>query len=233
MPAHRFAYRGTRLLFATLLASLLILSCATAQADDHGGKVVGGYFEEWSIYFANFNIANLQTNGVADKLTHLNYAFSGVSSTGCFIADPWADYQTPYLPTITGPYTGPLYGNFAALQQLKQLHPNLKVLISLAGAEGFSTAASTAAGRRLSPPPVSTCSSMETLSPESRPPGSSTASTSTGNFPLPPTSRTSHSCFRSSAANSMRSAAQTIASTCSPCLVLPGNRTSPTSTWRR
>jgi chitinase len=45
------------------------------------------------------------------------------------------------------PYTGPLYGNFAALQQLKQLHPNLKVLISLAGAPGFSAAASTASGR--------------------------------------------------------------------------------------
>jgi chitinase len=119
-----------------------------ALADDHRGKVVGGYFEEWSIYFAGFNIANLQNNGVADRLTHLNYAFGGVSSTGCFIADSWADYQTPFLPTITGPYTGPLLGNFAALQQLKQLHPNLKVLISLLGADAFSVAASSAAGRQ-------------------------------------------------------------------------------------
>jgi len=101
-----------------------------------------------SIYFANFNIANLQNNGVADRLTHLNYAFSGVSSTGCFIAGSWADYQTPFLPTITGPYTGPLYGNFAALQQLKQLHPNLKVLISLAVPTASPVAASTAAGRQ-------------------------------------------------------------------------------------
>jgi len=138
---------ATRLSLLLMLGALILTACVTALAED-GRKVVGGYFEEWSIYFANFNIANLQANGVADRLTHLNYAFGGVNSTGCFIADSWADYQTPYLPTITGPYTGPLYGNFAALQQLKQLHPNLKVLISLAGAAGFSAAAATDAGRQ-------------------------------------------------------------------------------------
>jgi chitinase len=140
--------RFLTLLFSRLfLTALVLTACGSALADD-GGKVVGGYFEEWSIYFANFNIANLQNNGVADRLTHLFYAFGGVSSTGCYIADSWADYQSPYLPTITGPYTGPLYGNFAALQQLKQLHPNLKVMISLAGALGFSAAAATDAGRQ-------------------------------------------------------------------------------------
>jgi chitinase len=139
-------------------ALLLLLSLpALSQANDpdrHASKVVGGYFEEWGIYYAGYNVANLQTNGVADKLTHLTYAFGGVTSTGCTIADSWADYQTPYLPSVSGaPYTGPLYGNFAALQQLKQLHPKLKILISLGGASaaatsGFSTAAATAAGRK-------------------------------------------------------------------------------------
>jgi chitinase len=77
------------------------------------------------------------------------YAFGNATPTGCAIADSWADYQSPYLPSVGGePYSGPLYGNFAALQQLKQLHPNLKVLISLAGADGFSAAASTATGRQ-------------------------------------------------------------------------------------
>ena len=148
MRSHSFSRLRPTLLISMLITSLAIATCVTALADDHRDKVVGGYFEEWSIYFANFNIANLQDNGVADRITHLNYAFGGVSSTGCFIADSWADYQTPYLPIITGPYTGPLYGNFAALQQLKQLHPNLKVLISLLGSDGFSAAASTAAGRQ-------------------------------------------------------------------------------------
>jgi chitinase len=134
------------LLSRLLLTVLILTACGTALADD-GSKVVGGYFEEWSIYFANFNIANLQNNGVADRLTHLFYAFGGVNNAGCYIADSWADYQS-HLPSITGPYPGPLYGNFAALQQLKQLHPNLKVLISLAGAPGFSAAAATDSGRQ-------------------------------------------------------------------------------------
>jgi chitinase len=148
MTSHRLARFLTLLLSNLLLGTLVLTACGTALADDDGRKVVGGYFEEWSIYFANFNIANLQNNGVADQHTHLTYAFGGVNDTGCYIADSWADYQTPYLPTITGPYTGPLYGNFAALLQLKQLHPDLKVLISLAGAPGFSSAAATAAGRQ-------------------------------------------------------------------------------------
>jgi chitinase len=119
-------------------------------------KIVGGYFEEWSIYYAGYNIANLQQNGVANKLTHLIYAFADVTSDppACAFADTWADYQTPYLPSVSGsPYSGPLYGNFAAIQQLKQLHPNLKVLMSIGGASAtnttaFSLLASTEAGRR-------------------------------------------------------------------------------------
>jgi chitinase len=131
-----------------VLAVLCLSSIAAAQFHPHP-KVVGGYFEEWSIYGANYNVANLQANGVANRLTHLTYAFGDATASGCAIADSWADYQDPSLPSVTGEaYPGPLYGNFAALQQLKQLHPNLKVLISLAGAPGFSVAASTAAGRQ-------------------------------------------------------------------------------------
>src|SRR5580698_7984303 len=121
------------------------------------GKILGGYFEEWSIYYAGYNIANLQQNGVADKLTHLIYAFANVTTSpapACAIADSWADYSTPYLPSVSGtPYAGPMYGNFAAIQQLKALHPKLKVLMSLGGASAantaaFVTAASTASGRQ-------------------------------------------------------------------------------------
>jgi chitinase len=120
-------------------------------------KVLGGYFEEWGIYYAGYNIANLQQNGVADKLTHLIYAFANVTTSpapSCVIADAWADYQTPYLPSVNGqPYAGPMFGNFAAIQQLKGLHPDLKVLIGLGGAsaantQAFASAASTAAGRQ-------------------------------------------------------------------------------------
>ncbi len=128
-----------------------------AAQDDHRGKILGGYFEEWSIYYAGYNIANLQQNGVADKLTDLIYAFADVTTTpapACAFADTWADYQSPYLPSVNGTaYAGPLYGNFAAIQQLKGLHPKLKVLMSIGGASAtntaaFSAAASTAAGRQ-------------------------------------------------------------------------------------
>src|ERR1700678_1944834 len=149
----------TRLLRVALLTLFALVACISPSfAQNHSqGKIVGGYFEEWSIYYAGYNIANLQQNGVANKLTHLLYAFGNVTTTpapACAIADTWADYQSPYLPSVNGtPYPGPLYGNFAAIQQLKGLHPNLKMLMSLGGASAtntaaFVTAASTASGRQ-------------------------------------------------------------------------------------
>ena len=140
----------------TLSIGLLILSVSVVPSFAQNKKILGGYFEEWSIYYAGYNIANLQQNGVAGQLSHLMYAFANVTSSpsACALADTWADYQSPYLPSVNGqPYTGPLYGNFAAIQQLKGLNPNLKVLISIGGASASNTAAfvadaSTAAGRQ-------------------------------------------------------------------------------------
>jgi chitinase len=151
---------------ATLALLLLASTLPSAAESQDGGKILGGYFEEWSIYYAGYNIANLQQNGVADKLTHLMYAFANVTTTpapACAIADSWADYQTPYLPSVNGtPYPGPMFGNFAAIQQLKQLHPSLKVLMSIGGASAantaaFSAAAATPAGRKAL---ASSCISM-------------------------------------------------------------------------
>jgi chitinase len=146
-----FSPRPRQILLITLLT---VASIVPSFAQE---KILGGYFEEWSIYYADYNIANLQQNGVANSLTHLIYAFGNVTATptpACTFADTWADYQDPYLPSVSGTaYPGPLYGNFAAIQQLKQLHPNLKVLMSLGGASStntaaFQAAASTAAGRQ-------------------------------------------------------------------------------------
>jgi chitinase len=158
---HRLLFKParliTRLSFSCAALMLLVASFAAgarAQSEpalkkSEPPKILAGYFEEWSIYGANYNIANLQQNGVAGKVSHLIYAFANISATtsgtpsaACQIADPWADYQSPYLPSVNGtPYSGPLYGNFAALQQLKELHPNLKILISLGGASAANTAA--------------------------------------------------------------------------------------------
>jgi chitinase len=143
---------------------------ASAQTGNHQGKTLAGYFEEWSIYYANYNLANLESNGSAAKLSHLIYAFGDVSASAtapstntCVIADAWADFEDNNLPPVGGiADTWPLYGNFAEILKLKQLHPQLKTVISLGGASdaeaaAFSTAASTEAGRQAL---VSACINM-------------------------------------------------------------------------
>jgi chitinase len=142
---------------ATLIIALLLawfsLPCG-AQQQSHG-KIFGAYFEEWNIHYSGRNIADLEKNGVASELTHLIYAFGNVttaSAPSCAIADPRDAYQDPAIPIVSDkPFTAPLYGNYGAIQQLKKLHPHLKVLISLGGqlgdSSGWVTASRTAAGR--------------------------------------------------------------------------------------
>jgi chitinase len=140
----------------TLTAFLVFVTCSQLLAQERRhARIFGGYFEEWGINYAGYNIADLQRNGVADELTHLIYAFGNVTPTSpaaCAIADPVAAYQNSKVPSVSGkPYTAPLYGNFGAIQQLEELHPNLKVLISLGGqagnVAGFVTGSATEAGR--------------------------------------------------------------------------------------
>ena len=153
-----------RSVFATVAISLLMSAAsmrAPAQTSDGQSKILAGFFEEWSIYYAGYNLANLESNGSAAKLSHLIYAFGDVSANAtdptqdsCVIADAWADFETPNLPPVGGiADTWPLFGNFAEILKLKQLHPQLKTLISLGGASAaqasaFSTAASTQTGRQ-------------------------------------------------------------------------------------
>ncbi len=148
--------------FALPIASAVLSVALAATAAQPGdawprseAKLLGAYFEEWSIYGANYQIADVQNSGAAAKLDHLLYAFANVDTNGhCAIADPWADYGDSNLRSVSGqPYTAPLYGNFGALQQLKQLNPKLKVLISIGGASAantanFATTAATAQGRQ-------------------------------------------------------------------------------------
>ena len=124
------------------IAALCALSCvvpALAQGARHN-RIFGGYFQEFQISYTGYHIADVQKQGIADDLTHLIYAFGNVTPTAspaCAIADPFAAWQNPAEPSVTGrPYRAPLYGNFGAIQQLKELHPNLKTLISLGGQAG-------------------------------------------------------------------------------------------------
>lgn len=136
------------------LAFVTCVSPSPAQAP-RTDKVIGGYFEEWGIHYGGFTIADLQMNGVANELTHLIYAFGDVTPTStpsCAIEDPAAAYLDASLPSVSGkPYAARPYGNFGAILQLKELHPRLKVLVSLGGqagnAAGWVAAAATPAGR--------------------------------------------------------------------------------------
>jgi len=75
----RFApyVRPIRLTGLLLLLALPLVARESGDDDHHPARVVGGYFEEWSIYFAGFNIANLQA--ALPTLTHLTYAFGSAT----------------------------------------------------------------------------------------------------------------------------------------------------------
>jgi chitinase len=126
---------------AAAFTSMAFAGDGNRDRDDRDqGKVVGAYFEEWSIYYANTRLGLFQKNHAASQLTHLLYAFGGVTSAGCAIADPYADFQfvTAAADAVNGqddviaPGLG--RGNFNQLLELKALHPKLKVLISIGGA---------------------------------------------------------------------------------------------------
>lgn len=159
-----------RLAVAACSLSLLtaFAPAAGASGDDAAGghhrsyKKVG-YFTQWGVYGRDFQVQDLEANGSADKLTHINYAFGNVSAEGkCFTgnvpgeADAWADYVRPLdaensVDGIADTWEQPLAGNFNQLRELKAKHPGLKVLISLGGwswSTHFSDAALTPASRK-------------------------------------------------------------------------------------
>jgi chitinase len=145
--------------FAFGLALILVLSSCgpapdpTLPPDLASDKRVVGYFAQWAAergYFAS--------NIPANKVTHINYAFSNVSEAGeCILGDPAADVERVYsaAESVSGKAdsdeSAALHGNFHQLEELKAKYPYLKVLISIGGwswSENFSNAALTEASRQ-------------------------------------------------------------------------------------
>jgi chitinase len=135
-------------------------SSSAAGARAETGRVVG-YYIQWGIYGRGYTVKNVETSGSADKLTVINYAFGKVAPDAdgnvvCVSGDAWADYQKPWSAdeSVTGkevPWSEPLRGNFQQLKALKELHPALKVLMSLGGwtwSRDFSDAALTKESRQ-------------------------------------------------------------------------------------
>jgi GH18 family chitinase len=109
------------------------------------GKYIIGYYPNW-VAERSVVVKDLP----ADKLTHINYAFSNVSDDGkCILGDPAADVERIFsaAESVSGSddsNPADFHGNFNQLLQLKQRFPHLKVLISIGGwswSGNFSAAA--------------------------------------------------------------------------------------------
>jgi len=116
-----------------------------AQVMPPEGKYIIGYYPAWVAERSVF-VKNIP----ADKLTHINYAFSNVSDDGkCILGDPAADVERIFsaAESVSGSddsKSADFHGNFNQLLQLKQRFPHLKVLISVGGwswSGNFSAAA--------------------------------------------------------------------------------------------
>ena len=121
-----------------------------------------GYFPEWGVYHQpSYDVKSIIDSGAADGLTIIIYAFvvpaPDVSGTVvCQLDDPVAAYQQLYafgrsVDGSTDTLSGSLRGHFNQLRQLKYLHPELKIVVSVGGWLGstwFSDAAATAASRQ-------------------------------------------------------------------------------------
>jgi chitinase len=144
-----------------------VTSAAAGGADRPGApggqyrKV--GYFVQWGIYGRAFFPKNVETTGMAQRLTTIDYAFENVGADGrCFeqngagVGDAFADYQRSYdaassVDGVADVWDQPLRGNFNQLRKLTARHRNLSVLVSIGGwsfSKNFSDAALTPASRR-------------------------------------------------------------------------------------
>jgi chitinase len=148
---------GVAGVFAILTMSLVPAAGAAPRND----KEIVGYFIEWGIYGRNYLVKDIVTSGSAGKLTVINYAFANAAPDAngqvvCKLFDEWADYQVPWTAeqSVNGEavtWPNPILGNFQQLKALKEMVPNIKVLISVGGWTGskyFSDAALTPSSRQ-------------------------------------------------------------------------------------
>ncbi len=144
-----------RALLVVVLLLLSVTACGRERppADPPPAKVVG-YFTNWGVYGRDFQVRDLETRGVAGRLTHLLYAFGKVTGGRCEAADSWSDYRKPIaaVDSVDGAADTPataLRGNFGQLRKLKAKHPGLRILWSFGGwtgSAGFAEAARDPAG---------------------------------------------------------------------------------------
>jgi chitinase len=119
------------------------------------GELLVGSFSEWSVYDGDYFVRDIEASGAADRLTHVVYAFGMVQNGECRVDDAHAAYERrfeadesvagfddPEAPEGEGDDV--VRGNVNQLRQLKEEHPDLRVLWSFGGwfgSGGFTAAA--------------------------------------------------------------------------------------------
>jgi chitinase len=120
----------------------------------NGGGNRGAYYPNWATYAArNFQPKQVHTSGQANNLSWINYAFGNVTGGACVIGDSFADHDKAFTAadSVDGSAdcwdTGCRRGLFHQMEELKALHPGLKVIYSFGGwtwSGGFGAAAANA-----------------------------------------------------------------------------------------
>ncbi|GAB3182781.1 hypothetical protein GCM10027162_39220 [Streptomyces incanus] len=80
-----------------------------------------------------YHVKDIETSGSANKLTHINHAFGNVTGGTCARGDDYAATERASTAAesadgVAGTWDQPLRGTFNQLLELKQKHPDLKVL---------------------------------------------------------------------------------------------------------
>lgn len=109
---------------------ILLMTFALPVAADppaHGRRVVG-YYTSWSVYGRDYHVPDIP----AHLVTHVNYAFANISSSGSImLGDYYADVDRFYPGDSWE--AGALRGSFHRLQILRNQYPHLQTLISVGG----------------------------------------------------------------------------------------------------
>ena len=145
------------LIFAICLGALNGGQTRTTKQPPPQARLIVGYLPSFRL--ERFPIKQLETRGAAERMTHILYAFANVTSAHPTFDDDETEYQRAYSApeSVDGKADDiadktALRGAFNQLRKLKALHPQLKVLMSIGGAnqansKGFSLAARTKGAR--------------------------------------------------------------------------------------
>lgn len=119
---------------------------ADAAADE---AITLGWYSRWSNdgVHSFFRAKDLHETGAAEAMTHMGYGFANITDDDgevdgtCGPETSWGDYTPHYsaedsVDGVADSDDEALWGHFNQFRKLKELHPDLKILISLGGGGG-------------------------------------------------------------------------------------------------